>query len=91
VYANYQKLIEEGKFHAYGNMFDAGYERLAFIFAVFHEFESRYLAQREFMMEHDEHSIDDIFAFQMYEDLRKGALVRMFGADVNMDQWDFFE
>ena len=91
VYANYQKLIEEGKFHAYGNMFDAGYERLAFIFALFHEFENRFLAQSDYMDAIDHPNIDEVFAFQMYEDLRKGALLRMFGSDVDVEQWNFFQ
>jgi hypothetical protein len=88
---NYQKLIAEGKFDPYGNMFDTGYERLAFIFALFHEFENRFLAQSDYMDAIDHPNADEVFAFEMYEDLRKGALVRMFGSDVNVDQWDFFE
>lgn len=90
-YENYQKLIAEDKFHPYGNMFDAGYERLAFIFALFHEFENRFVAQSDYMEAIDHPNADEVFAFGMYEDLKKGALVRLFGADVNMDQWNFFE
>ena len=91
VYENYKKLIAEGKFHPYGNMFDAGYERLAFIFALFHEFENRFVAQSNYMEAIDHPNADEVFAFTMYEDLKKGALVRLFGADVHMDQWNFFE
>lgn len=91
VYQNYQKQIDEGKFHPYGNIFDTGYERMAFIFALFHEFESRYLAQSDYMDAIDHPNAEEVFAFQMYEDLRKGALVRMFGEDVNVDAWDFFQ
>jgi len=91
VYENYKKLIAERKFHPYGNMFDAGYERLAFIFALFHEFENRFLAQSDYIKEIDHPNADEVSAYAMYEDLRKGALVRMFGPNVNMDQWNFFE
>ena len=90
-YGNYQKLIGEGEFHPYGNMFDTGYERLAFIFALFHEFENRYLAQSDYMDAIDHPNADEVFGFQMYEDLRKGALLRMFGNDVDFEQWNFFQ
>lgn len=89
-YENYRKVIGDGKFDPYGNMFDMGYERLAFIFALFHEFENRYGAQSDYMDAVDHPNADEVFAFQMYEDLRKGALVRMFGPDVDVDSWNFF-
>ena len=91
VYAGYQGLIEDGKFHPYGNMFDTGYERLAFMFALFHEFEESFVAQSEYMDAIDHPNANEIFAFGFYENLRKRALVRMFGTDVNVDQWDFFQ
>ena len=91
VYANYQKLIEEGKFHPYGDMFDTGYERLAFIFALFHEFENRYLAQSNYMDAIDHPNADEVFAFELYDSIQQGALRRMFGDDVNVDKWNFFQ
>jgi hypothetical protein len=90
-YENYQKVIAEGKFDAYGNMFDTGYERLAFIFALFHEFEESFVAQSENMDAIDHPNANEIFAFGFYENLRKRALVRMFGDDVDVDRWDFFQ
>ena len=90
-YENYKKLIGEGKFDPYGNMFDTGYERLAFIFALFHEFENRFLAQSDYMDAIDHPNADEVFAFHMYEDLRKSALLRMFGRNVDVEHWNFFD
>lgn len=90
IFNNYRKLIIEGKFHPYGNIFDAGYERLGFVFALFHEFEIRYLAQSDYMETIDHPNGDEVFAFELYDSIRKAALRRMCGDDVNIDCWNFF-
>lgn len=89
-YQDYLNMINEGSFHPYGNMFDVGYERLAFIFALFHEFEDRYLAQSDYMDTADHPNADEVFAFELYESLRKAALRRVLTAGADVDQWNFF-
>jgi len=89
-FQNHLKLCADSYFNAYGNVFDMGYERMAFILALFHEFEVRWLAQSSYMDAIDHPNADEVFAFELYDSIRKGALRRMFGADVNPDCWNFF-
>ncbi len=90
-YNKYQSMIDKGEFDPYGNIFDAGYERLAFMFALFHEFENRFLAQSDYMDAIDHPNAHEVFVFEMFEDIRKGAMVRMFGPHIDVDSWNFFQ
>lgn len=88
-YRKYKKWIIDGEFDPYANTFDC-YERLGFIFAVFHEFEDRWLAQSAWMDGVDHPDGDEVFVFEVLDSIRKAALRRIHGPEVDTEAWNYF-
>jgi hypothetical protein len=88
-FVKYQKLVASGECDGYAGIFDSGYERAAVMFALFHEFEDRFVAQCDYMDGVDHPNVDEVFVFELYRSIYRGALMRVLDSDVDIDAWNF--